>query len=69
MLQAEDRIYRMTSKDNVLIKYLYLSNTVDKVLYKSVSDKINTINHVLRMDNSVIKDFVENLMEYLNKRS
>lgn len=63
MLQAEDRIYRMTSKNSVMVRYLYISDTIDEIVYKSVRDKISSINKVFSMDEDIVYDFIRNLGE------
>ncbi|MEM4206049.1 MAG: DEAD/DEAH box helicase [Nitrososphaerota archaeon] len=67
MLQAEDRIHRITSKNNVFINYLYISDTIDEVIYKTIKDKILSIDKVFSLDKDIIEDFVKNLDGGINK--
>lgn len=45
--QAEDRVHRMTQKQNVYIKYLVLRGSLDERVLTAVLNKTNAINQVM----------------------
>jgi len=65
MLQAEDRIHRITSKDPVTIRYLYIDDTIDGIIYRAVTDKLTSIDRIMSMDKNIIEDFSAKLKEEL----
>lgn len=69
MLQAEDRIHRMTSKNNVTIRYAYLEDTIDKVVFNAVKEKLENIGKVMATDQSIIEHFANYLRSSVSRET
>jgi len=52
ILQAEDRIHRISQKNNVTCYYLACSNTIDEKMLESILKKIEAVKEISNM-----KDF------------
>jgi SWI/SNF-related matrix-associated actin-dependent regulator 1 of chromatin subfamily A len=66
--QAEDRAYRYGQKSNVSVYYPIFENSIEGVIYDMLSKKKNIFETVMG-DNIDKSDFVEEVMNIINKRS
>ena len=66
--QAEDRAYRYGQKSNVSVYYPIFENSIEGVIYDMLSKKKNIFETVMG-DNIDKSDFVEEVMNLINKRS
>ena len=63
--QAQDRIYRIGSKNPVFIYHLICKNTIDERVLEIVDDKAAISDYII--DNQISKEHINNLKKYIQE--
>jgi SWI/SNF-related matrix-associated actin-dependent regulator 1 of chromatin subfamily A len=67
--QAEDRAYRYGQKNNVLVYYPIFENTIEGAIYDILNKKKKIIGTVMGDEVSDSVDVVEEILNFINKRT